>query len=264
MDKLVCSECGNGFDRPGSRGPVPTRCPDCKLGRKRKIHAARERERLERRKQDLVKCGHCDTEKIGDDFAPSQRRDGGWCKECFRNTYVERSGGLETRLCAVCDQSFEVTKRSRKRYCSSHCKARASALAQIARNREAKRGRICENCGEEIPAEKQRSARYCSEACRKAHAGPMIRRRCMLKTNYGLTLEQYDALLDSQGGVCALCGGDDPGVKGVWHVDHCHDSLAVRGLLCSPCNTGLGQFKDRPDVLRRAADYVERNQEIKP
>nr|BFD85776.1 hypothetical protein StreXyl84_51770 [Streptomyces sp. Xyl84] len=41
------------------------------------------------------------------------------------------------------------------------------------------------------------------------------------------------------------------------HVDHCHGTGRVRGVLCSSCNAALGQFKDRPDVMRRAAAYVE-------
>lgn len=79
----------------------------------------------------------------------------------------------------------------------------------------------------------------------------------MLKRTYGLTPEDFDALLASQGERCAICRSDDPGTKGMWHVDHCHDAGTVRGLLCSACNIGLGQFKDRPDVLRAAADYLE-------
>ena len=59
-------------------------------------------------------------------------------------------------------------------------------------------------------------------------------------------------MLAAQGGLCAICMTAPAN-----HVDHDHASGAVRALLCFNCNGGLGQFKDDPDVLRAAADYVE-------
>lgn len=82
----------------------------------------------------------------------------------------------------------------------------------------------------------------------------------MLKSTYGITPEQFDALLASQGGVCAICGKLPPAIKGApgqWNVDHCHKTGAVRGILCSPCNIGIGQLGDDPDRLRVAIAYLE-------
>ena len=79
-----------------------------------------------------------------------------------------------------------------------------------------------------------------------------------LMYRYGITKVDYDRMLADQGGRCAVCGVDKPGGKAkVWCVDHCHDSNDVRGLLCGPCNRGLGQFKDDPQRLRDAANYLE-------
>lgn len=81
-----------------------------------------------------------------------------------------------------------------------------------------------------------------------------------LSYRYGLTLDDYRAMLAAQGGVCAICGTDNPGGKAkVWNVDHCHRRNEVRGLLCGPCNRGLGQFHDDPERLRRAAVYLEQS-----
>lgn len=74
-----------------------------------------------------------------------------------------------------------------------------------------------------------------------------------LKRRYGLSAEDVDAMVEAQGGLCAVCG-----VRPPEHVDHDHVTGAVRGVLCSGCNQGLGNFRDSATALRRAADYVER------
>ena len=73
-----------------------------------------------------------------------------------------------------------------------------------------------------------------------------------LRAYYRLSLDQYDALAAAQGGVCAICGREAPE-----HVDHSHDSGAVRGILCFNCNGGLGQFRDSIDSLVNAVAYLQ-------
>ncbi|MEU8651165.1 MULTISPECIES: endonuclease VII domain-containing protein [unclassified Streptomyces] len=72
------------------------------------------------------------------------------------------------------------------------------------------------------------------------------------KRKYGLTPAELDALVAEQHGVCCICLAAP-----AEHVDHCHKTGRVRGVLCFSCNAALGQFKDRPDAIRRAAAYVE-------
>ncbi len=75
---------------------------------------------------------------------------------------------------------------------------------------------------------------------------------------YGLTQDDYDALLVAQDGRCAICGRQDSGT--VLHeklgVDHNHATGIARGLLCQPCNAGLGGFKDNPAFLAAAISYL--------
>lgn len=78
---------------------------------------------------------------------------------------------------------------------------------------------------------------------------------------YGITDVEYNARLESQKGVCAICGTDTPTenhdeTRPHLYVDHCHTSGAVRGLLCGNCNTGLGFFKDNPERLKAAIQYL--------
>ena len=88
-------------------------------------------------------------------------------------------------------------------------------------------------------------------------------RRKKLLQRYGLTQEDYDDLLTSQKGGCAVCGSTDPRSRTAKHlfVDHCHFTGKVRGLLCHHCNSGIGKLGDNPTLLRAAADYIERNRQ---
>lgn len=86
------------------------------------------------------------------------------------------------------------------------------------------------------------------------------RREIQRKTMYGMERGHYDALLVEQGCRCAICG-DVGGPKGLY-VDHCHDSGAIRGLLCGKCNAGIGMLKDDPDVLLAAAAYLLKNSDV--
>jgi hypothetical protein len=79
-----------------------------------------------------------------------------------------------------------------------------------------------------------------------------------LRWKYKLTDEDYENLLDKQKGRCAICGTDDPGNGHKhFHVDHCHNTNLVRGLLCHKCNKGLGLFKDDSKLLKKAVKYLD-------
>jgi hypothetical protein len=78
-------------------------------------------------------------------------------------------------------------------------------------------------------------------------------RRLHLRRRFGMTIEDYESMLAAQEGGCAICD-DEPGVGRSMRIDHVGDS--VRGLLCVRCNHGLGQFKDDPERLLRAAEYI--------
>lgn len=83
-----------------------------------------------------------------------------------------------------------------------------------------------------------------------------------IKRKFGLAEEQFLLMLERQGGKCAICEDifvSGEGRRKTANVDHCHASGTVRGLLCGGCNTGLGNLKDAPELLRRAADYLERH-----
>ena len=74
---------------------------------------------------------------------------------------------------------------------------------------------------------------------------------------YGLTPEQYENLLDAQGGGCRICGKAAEKNGRVLAVDHDHDTGVVRSLLCDNCNTALGQLEEDPKRFRAAVAYLE-------
>ena len=85
------------------------------------------------------------------------------------------------------------------------------------------------------------------------------------KSRRGVSQADFEALLQRQGGQCAICKVDQPGGQGTWHVDHDHGHCSgarscgscVRGLLCTRCNTGIGLLMDDPSILRAGAQYLE-------
>lgn len=79
-----------------------------------------------------------------------------------------------------------------------------------------------------------------------------------LKTVYGMSRVEYDALLNKQQGRCAVCGTKE--VKGIakqMHVDHCHVSGKIRGLLCMRCNTALGWYEKNAQAV---INYLQSSQ----
>jgi hypothetical protein len=87
-------------------------------------------------------------------------------------------------------------------------------------------------------------------------------RRAQLKRLYGITPEQRDAMFESQGSCCILCGSIEPR-GGKWAVDHCHTNGKIRGVACNSCNTALGLFMDSSTLLRKAADYLDKHKDIR-
>ena len=84
-------------------------------------------------------------------------------------------------------------------------------------------------------------------------------RKYQLRDKYGITEEDYDKMFLEQQGKCAICETTEQ--TGKWQrfgVDHCHKTGKVRALLCNECNRGMGLLKDNADLLRKAANYLEK------
>lgn len=123
--------------------------------------------------------------------------------------------------------------------------------------------KVCTECDLEKP-----SSEYTLERDKRATNGISQRSKCrscnekrkykaFIKRTYGITWGDYEEMFDKQKGCCAICKSKVSSRRTErLYVDHCHNSLEVRGLLCGNCNNGLGQFKDSPRLLQRAIDYL--------
>lgn len=93
---------------------------------------------------------------------------------------------------------------------------------------------------------------------------PIYNKNSFLKSTYGITLAEYDKMLDDQKGVCAICGNHEKrksrygGICRL-HVDHDHKTGKVRGLLCQQCNNGIGHFKENVVTMSMAINYLTKH-----
>ena|GEM_PF-2227119 len=95
-----------------------------------------------------------------------------------------------------------------------------------------------------------------ASALKWAREHPEQGRNAHMKREYGITWDEYCFHLEKQGHRCAICGKDNNGKRN-FAVDHCHQTGSLRGLLCNPCNSALGQFGDSADTLYKAIEYLE-------
>ena len=98
------------------------------------------------------------------------------------------------------------------------------------------------------PQHKERFKRYSKDNC-------MYRR-------YGITLDQYEAMVIKQKNRCLICNNqpinDGARQNSSLHIDHCHITKKVRGLLCHLCNRGIGLFREKIELLEKAIKYLKK------
>lgn len=116
--------------------------------------------------------------------------------------------------------------------------------------------KMCSRCEDRLPVEAFHSNKRIrgglSPHCKRCHRSDVLQR------TYGITIDQFEAMSDQQGGACAICRGANDDGRNLF-VDHNHTTGAVRGLLCVRCNRGVGNFLDNIEHLRAAIAYLERH-----
>ncbi len=99
--------------------------------------------------------------------------------------------------------------------------------------------------------------RRASEKYRQTEHGKRRRRSATLQSDHGISIEQFEQMLEQQNNECSICGKNFTVAVLKPSVDHCHASGRIRGLLCQPCNVGLGWFRDDTEALTKAVEYLE-------
>ncbi len=178
----------------------------------------------------MKQCKTCQTYKSANDFYKNpSHADGLWgsCKTCTRRHYAAKGNlpksQIASKVCNRCGQN----KSTSEFYSNS-------------RSKDGFRPR-CKECHNDDNARFGRASRY------------------------GLTTSEFETMLKQQEHCCAICRKrlehfkDSGRRENAMNIDHCHLTGKVRGILCSGCNRGLGAFRDSPDSLRAAADYLTRS-----
>lgn len=179
---------------------------------------------------------------------------------------------------------FFYNNRSSKDGKSATCKDCTKAIQAERRKRQnTGTSRRCSNCGIVKPlSDFYRAYPYCKtctkvwrrdyyekneKGAQKSDEDRKRLRQLYLKRNFNLSQEEYEGLLQQQDGVCAICGQPEHYInKGSQQpsflaIDHCHQTGYIRELLCRSCNALLGNAHDDPEILRKAADYLEKHRQ---
>lgn len=195
------------------------------------------------------------------------KRDEGLCTRCgvasalTGRTQCERCTNKRRRwleakraegLCVQCSVGLALPNHA---YCGR-------CIDKYRRRREAKRANgLCMQCGYNPSRNGLTTCQSCADKRSQQNSKNRSNsRRRHLAKQYGLSLDDYDQMLDEQGGVCAICNQPETrryrGEITNLVVDHNHQTGRVRGLLCSRCNWKLDEFIDDPDWPKRAMRYA--------
>lgn len=125
----------------------------------------------------------------------------------------------------------------------------------------------CSECGETniekfyVDKNGKRTNKKCKQCHKKEcnerwHSRTLLDRWTSRANKYGVTKQFLIDLHEKQNGKCAICNEVPQSERGL-HVDHCHETNKVRGLLCHGCNTGIGALKENPKIMLKAIKYLK-------
>ncbi len=186
------------------------------------------------------------------------------CNRCKENKlefeFPKKPNGKPTRICKNCISKYgREYRRQNKHLINERKKQHAEKnKSKIAAYQKAYREKNKEKAKEYHKQYLKKNPQKRTEE-QKVRLKPYLR-EFHLKKKYGITEADYERMLSDQGGGCVICGTKDPRGRNHnrFHVDHCHITGIVRGLLCSRCNVGLGSFQDDVTLLNKAISYLAR------
>lgn len=184
---------------------------------------------------------------------------------------------METKLCTKCQKQipldgFYFRRRGKPdSWCKKcHCKDSNSYLKKNPKRRAYVKKWLLKHPNYEVEARKKYVQRHPERVAaqlkawsvKKISLEPTYFRSKNYK-NYGISLDDYNVMLSSQGGVCAICSGFNEDGKAL-AVDHCHRTGKVRALLCRMCNLAIGNFKENTETMLLAIEYLKKHHDEIP
>jgi hypothetical protein len=172
-----------------------------------------------------------------------------------------------TKTCKTCNIDLPIKdfRPGRRRCITCENKAYTS-------NWEKNTDIICNVCGENksirLFYKNHKRCKSCFIKHQQKDYTPEKGREKNLRHFYGITVAEYNALLEKQGNKCAICETTDPGGRksgrgggaNIFVVDHCHDTNKVRGILCHRCNRSIGVIGENVGTLHSMVEYLQRHQ----
>ena len=250
---IICRECNiekplsaEFFEQRTDNGLYRHICISCLRASQREAYKARHKDKIEAKATKIAEedklfsegkytCQHCNqimSLKQFNKHALGRLGLDSTCRNCkihLKEKRFKESGSLRTcRKCGVKANTVDE-------------------LSLFVKSKNGKFGRFnfCKSC-------------HSTSESNKLHNNALIRR----VGKFGITVDTYHSMIESQNNCCAICNkhkDDFTGRGNSFHIDHCHESGKVRGLLCSNCNTGLGQFKDNINSMKSAIQYLIKN-----
>jgi hypothetical protein len=169
---------------------------------------------------------------------------------------------IKTKLCSKCHRNLPITEfyPSKKGLngLTAQCKDCYSREAKIRKLDPLvkKKDTSVKHIWEETNKLKMQKVRkdYRQEVLNGSESSKRASFKSKLKHKYNITVDQYETLKQKQDNRCAICGIE---LTGLSHIDHCHKTGKVRGILCFGCNIGIGHLKDDIKLLKSAIKYLE-------
>lgn len=271
MSTKICIKCGvekgmdDFYDAKGKNIKIPKKINTCKVCVHRITHDRTKAHYDERKKKHAEYL----------DNHPSEKKE---CRICFKRlplkdfVFHATKADLMSNDCRKCRLDMTKKRISKNKYL-------VSGIDKTAK-------KVCKKCGIEkqitdynLHLGNSDLHRHECKQCQKVNASAhhqLVKEKekprrkeyyennkksahgAHLKKKFNIDRVEYEEILKKQNGKCAICGTDKPGGKYLnFPVDHDHATGKIRALLCSPCNTGMGHFKDSPTLLRKAAEYLD-------
>jgi hypothetical protein len=208
-------------------------------------------------------CTRCCVEQPFENFSTRMASPDNLAHECRKCRYTVKTARREL-LKTRTDEEIDAAAVARgPRKCTQCLEIKPPDGFPRDRGRPDGRGQYCKPCAAKRSDKRRRVTHPEVFAIQRKASYRKNRdtyRRYKLKVNFGITLEQYREMFALQDGKCAICRQPEASLMGdkpmELAVDHDHETGEVRALLCGNCNKGLGNFKDSPERLLSAIDYL--------